>query len=115
MPCQSSKSISKLNIESPVGFEKLPSRDAYNWKPYGYREYNRITVKHIECLWLDEMLLFFQMVNTALCYPGRVYVFLPDRPKYGYRTFPDPDKIAIKMAEAGFLITQQGTLLIGEK
>jgi len=105
-----------LRIKDPTGFYKLPSKDPHSFKPFGYRTYKRAIVEKIHELYLDEMLIFFQLVNTALCYDGsRVEVLMTDFPPYRYKTWPDVDRIAATMGAAGFRVEKQVHQLIGYK
>lgn len=109
-----------LNILDPSGWQKLPTQDLYQWKPFGYRLYDEIEVCKVWMLWLDEMLPLFQMINTGLRHPGLCRVVLPSprevqRTGSIWKTYPCPDKIANQMRWAGFQVTTDRGLLLGCK
>lgn len=109
-----------LDILDPVGWRTLPTREPYQWKPFGYRLYREVVVHGVWRLWLDDMLPLFQMVNTGLQYPGICRVVIPppreiQRKGETWRTYPCPRKIGEQMKWAGLRVEQVDGELIGKK
>lgn len=103
----------ELLILNPLGWQKLPTQEPYQFKPFGYRMYHRIEVHKIWLLWFDEMLSFLQMTNTGLCYPGICDIVIPSpreiqRTGSIWYTYPDRDKVANQARWAGYSVDIDG-------
>lgn len=106
-------------LGDPRGWYKLNlGTYPYGGKPFGYRDWDSITIDRIWTLWLDEMLPLFQAANTALRYPGECRVRIPteaERRWLVWKTYPCPEKISAEMAWAGFSVAYEPPYLVGGK